>query len=157
MPNNSGNFTPDTGARQSRTDILAFADSFRGQHTDVRPGTVAMATMWGMTRPVGDRSGVGGYIHPVVRDILGRIPIPARSLTHEKCGDLYAVSYLLLIAEARTGTSITSVTQARLALDGAILQTAIVRTPQARSEHGAPLDPCSSCQRVLDALGVRYR
>ena len=59
--------------------------------------------------------------------------------------------------EARTGTKITTLEQAREVLKGSKVQTAEVRGPGGTpGVHGTPKDPCTVCNPLLKELGVIY-
>ena len=139
------------------TAVEALADSYRDLPNSQRPATVAELST--AADSFGGRSGFSGQTHPVVQQILDNIP-PAKQATWQgNCAEVDAISQALRAAEARTGQPITTIEQARQALSGSTMQTAKVRPPNSpnAAQNGTPIPPCSSCQPLLDALGIPYR
>lgn len=118
------------------------ADSVRSLHKDTRPSVAAaLQTRDGkifdsLSGPTHDPV----ELHPRVQDALDQIPETERSDYHGSCAEPKAISKALHAGADLAGSSIS---------------TAKIRGPNSE-QHGAPYDPCKSCARMLDSLGIQY-
>jgi hypothetical protein len=72
------------------------------------------------------------------------------------CAECDAISQALREAKAQRGQPITTIKEARQILEGSTIQTAEVRGWE-RMDHGDPIDPCPTCQYLLDKLGIHFQ
>jgi hypothetical protein len=116
---------------------------------DPRPNTVARLENEDGSFTIG-RSGFEVEPHPVVQAALDDVPMHWQSAYHGKCAEIDAMSQNVRAAEA-AGRDPASANQ------GAFIQTAQVRGQDGdQSRHGVAQAPCSSCQHVMNQLGVAY-
>jgi hypothetical protein len=130
-------------ARQAGRAVGEYADEVRALDLSSRqrPGDVAALR----TRNAGENLFRGASkpqveLNPRIQSALDRVPEDVRSPFHGKCAEIKALNNAAN-ADAR--------------LKGSVIATSKVRK-LGNLDHGAPHEPCGSCQHVLDQLGVKY-
>jgi len=86
------------------------------------------------------RAGGSGATHPVVKDLYNNVPKDKRSLYHGKCAEASALSKIATAGNAKTAEDLKNLCK------GA--------TSTVCNSNGTYLPPCSSCNSVLNILGI---
>jgi RHS repeat-associated protein len=132
-----------------RARMGELADQHQNLPADERPNTVARLE----TQAGAVSTGVSGSDtepHPVVQNALNNVPEARQSDYHGECAEIHAMSNAARAADGNNQDPAA-------ALAGSSLQTAQVRGPDGdQTRHGQPQTPCSSCQNVMNQLGVAY-
>jgi RHS repeat-associated protein len=160
---------------QSREGVQGVANFYLNLPNGRQPRVVAqLQTMFGTFN---DRSNYSGPTHPVVEQLNQRYPDPTGNLP--RCAERGCYSQALYRHEQITGQPVTNLSEARQALAGSTIQTAIVDRRSGRplepytayqgstnpispvgrrpNIHGSPIDPCEPrCDPISEALGVDY-
>ncbi|MEV6069811.1 YwqJ-related putative deaminase [Nocardia sp. NPDC052001] len=94
-------------------------------------------------------------LHPVVRDfVIARASAQGDEFSG-KCAEVALISDQFWGLESTSDVqSVTSMDQAALHFDGAVIFSRKVRPPN-HPEHDQPSEPCSVCKDLIDALGIR--
>jgi hypothetical protein len=134
---------PEAGAAGAPADLTAaqeLANAARSLPAAERPSAVAaIATRGG--RPYGGGAGIGD-INSTVQAILDRLASDIPNPYKNGCAELRCASNALNDGADLNGASIT---------------TAMVRgSGSTTGRHGLPIDPCPTCNAVLNQLGLHY-
>jgi RHS repeat-associated protein len=154
----AGAFALRLGTRgPSRTAIEALADTFRGLSNSLRPAAVARLVLRS-GNPISGRSTSGSPIHEVITEFYANRPAHPNRL---QCAEIDAISQALRAQETATGNRVTTLAQARAALQGSRMQTARVRlatgNPDRVAQHGTSIAPCENgCDLLLQELGIAF-
>ncbi len=80
-----------------------------------------------------------GYLPSTLRSALGRVPQECRSPYHGRCAEVMAIARALRSTAHLEGASVSAMKVRR----------------RGNPKDGQVLQPCSSCQFVLEAFGIR--
>lgn len=123
-----------------RSPAQMYADELQNLPSPQRPSLVAVLETQGGASIRGHSSFAGSTDRRVL-DVLDEVPLGSRRPYHGRCAEIHCVSQA--VGEG-------------LDVAGSTISTSKVGGP-ASARYGIPVEPCPSCQAVLDKFGITYR